>query len=152
MTQLDLEVLLSTIGKSGTNEAREADEKARRDRPVRYWLLSGFVVGGRVEVRTRHWHAPEMRLPLGELRSADYTITPCTLQHIGTEVTIFLRSAEDRGLLHDDAVKKVIRDYADMLRVSIRLNDPGHQTPPITPVSCPGRRRASLNRKCVLTR
>jgi HSP90 family molecular chaperone len=132
MTQLDLEVLLSTIGKSGTNEAREADEKLDVIGQFGIGFLSGFVVGGRVEVRTRHWHAPEDEGCLWENSGrADYTITPCTLQHIGTEVTIFLRSAEDRGLLHDDAVKKVIRDYADMLRVSIRLNDPGHQTPPI---------------------
>jgi len=132
MTQQDLEVFLSTIGKSGTREARLVDTLPDVIGQFGIGFLSGFVVGSRVEVRTRHWQAPEDDGCLWENSGrATYTIVPCSLSHVGTEVTVFLGSAENRGLLHDDAVKKVIRDYADMLRIPIFLNDPGHQTSPI---------------------
>ena len=132
MTTGDLELFLSTIGKSGTKEAREADDSLDVIGQFGIGFLSGFVVGSRVEVRTRYLQSPEEGGCLWENEGrADYTITPCSVPHVGTEVTVHLRSAEDRGLLHDDAVKKVVRDYADMLRVPIHLNDPGHHAPPI---------------------
>src|SRR5262249_27052955 len=57
-------------------------------------------------------------------------------------------SAEHRGLLHEDAVKKVIREYADMLRIAIHLNDPGHHLPPVNtrvmPWEQPGNSEAEL--------
>jgi HSP90 family molecular chaperone len=132
MTQRDLEISLSTIGKSGTREAREADALLDVIGEFGIGFLSGFVVGAKVEVRTRHWKAAEKEGCLWENSGrASYTIVPCSLPHVGTEVTVHLRSAEDRGLLHDDAVKKVVRYYADMLRIAIHLNDPGHHAPPI---------------------
>jgi len=125
MTRDDLETFLSTIGKSGTRVSSvEAPDMIGQ---FGIGFLSGFVVGGRVEVRTRHWQAAPTEACVWENDGRkDYTITPHARDLIGTEVIVNLRSAEDRGLLHDDAVKKVIRDYADMLRIPIFLNDPQH--------------------------
>src|SRR5579883_879543 len=134
MTERDLEEFLSTIGKSGTKAAREEADGELADLIGQFGIgfLSGFVVGGKVEVRTRHHAAAESAGCLWvNSGRADYTITRIKCPQVGTEVTVYLASAEDRGLLHEDAVKKVIRDYADMLRVPIHLNDPNHQLPPV---------------------
>lgn len=137
MTEDDLVTFLSTIGKSGTQEARAAaaeNDNALADVIGQFGIgfLSGFVVGQRVEVRTRHWQAAETQGCHWENSGrADYTITPANLSQVGTEVIVHLASAEHRGLLHEDAVKKVIREYADMLRIAIHLNDPNHHRPPV---------------------
>ena len=137
MTQDDLETFLSTIGKSGTKAARDAAATTQQELTdvigqFGIGFLSGFVVGSRVEVRTRHWQASESEACLWENSGrADYTITPCHLAYVGTEVIVHLASAVDRGLLNDDAIRKVIRDYADMLRIAIHLNDPNHHIPPV---------------------
>lgn len=55
-------------------------------------------MGGRVEVRTRHFAAKDSEGCLWENSGrADYTINPISLPKIGTEVTVYLASAEDRG-------------------------------------------------------
>ncbi len=130
MTREDLDEFLSTIGKSGTTLARDTAPDVIGEFGIGF--LSGFVVGGKVEVRTRHWQVAASDGCLWENSGrADYTIVPCPLPQAGTEVTVYLRSAEDRGLVQEEAVKKVVRDYADMLRIAIHLNDPGHHSPPI---------------------
>lgn len=140
MSERDLDEYLSTIGKSGTQKAREEAPEVIGQFGIGF--LSGFVVGQRVEVRTRSWEAPPDQGSLWENSgNKDYTITPCTIDHVGTEVTVYLRSAEDRGLLHDDAVKKVLRVYADMLRVPIHLNDPGRHSPPVNAMVMPWERQ-----------
>lgn len=139
MTLQDLEDFLSTIGRSGTKEAR--DEAPEVIGQFGIGFLSGFVVGARVEVRTRYWQAlPDQGCLWENSGNKDYTVTPCTLPSIGTEVTVHLRSAEYRGLLHDDAVKAVVRTYADMLRIPIRLNDPGHHSAAINEMVMPWER------------
>ncbi len=139
MSLQDLEEFLSTIGRSGTKAAR--DEAPEVIGQFGIGFLSGFVVGARVEVRTRSWEAaPEQGCLWENSGNKDYTITPCTAAQAGTEVTVYLRSAEDRGLLHEDAVKKVVRDYADMLRIPIHLNDPGHHSAPINTMVMPWER------------
>ncbi len=139
MSVEDLEEFLSTIGKSGTKAAR--DEAPEVIGQFGIGFLSGFVVGARVEVRTRSWEAaPDQACLWENSGNKDYTITPCTLAYVGTEVTVHLRSAEDRGLLHEDAVKKVIRTYADMLRIPIHLNDPGHHSAAINTMVMPWER------------
>ena len=80
MTQKDLETFLSTIGKSGTKAAREEAAKTENELAdvigqFGIGFLSGFVVGGRVEVRTRHLDAAESDGRLWENAGrADYTI------------------------------------------------------------------------------
>jgi molecular chaperone HtpG len=128
MTEGDLEEFLSTIGKSGTLQARETDHVPDVIGQFGIGFLSGFVVGSKVEVRTRHMNAgPEGGCLWENDGRKEYTISPCRRESIGTEVVVHLHSAEDRGLLHDDAVKKVVQKYADLLRIPIHLNDPAHR-------------------------
>lgn len=142
MTQDDLEKFLSTLGRSGTRIAREQVPEVIGQFGIGF--LSGFVVGARVEVRTRHWQVSVEQARLWKNSgNKDYTIEPCAREEVGTEVTVFLRSAADRGLLHDDAVKNVVRQYADMLRVPIRLNDPGHHRAAINSMIMPWERHGS---------
>jgi molecular chaperone HtpG len=54
MTSEDLEEFLSTIGKSGTLAAREAELVPDVIGQFGIGFLSGFVVGAKVEVHTRH--------------------------------------------------------------------------------------------------
>jgi molecular chaperone HtpG len=125
MTRADLVRYLATIGASGTR--RGGNELPELIGQFGIGFLSGFVVGGRVEVRTRHWEASSDDGCLWENDgSKQYTIGRCIREHVGTEVIVYLRSPEDRGLLHEDSVKRVIRDYADMLRIPVYLNDPKH--------------------------
>jgi molecular chaperone HtpG len=139
MSPQDLEEFLSTIGKSGTKVASAEVPEVIGQFGIGF--LSGFVVGARVEVRTRSWQAaPDQACLWENSGNKDYTITPCALAQIGTEVTVHLRSAEDRGLLHEEAVKKVVRDYADMLRIPIHLNDPGRHGAPINTMVMPWER------------
>jgi molecular chaperone HtpG len=139
MSLQDLEEFLSTIGKSGTKAAKDEVPEVIGEFGIGF--LSGFVVGARVEVRTRSWDAaPDQACLWENSGNKDYTIAPCTLAYAGTEVTVHLRSAEDRGLLHEDAVKKVVRTYADMLRIPIYLNDPGHHSAPINTMVMPWER------------
>ncbi len=61
MTNDDLVEFLSTIGRSGTKEAREDAPEVIGQFGIGF--LSGFVIGCRVEVRTRHFTAePEEAL------------------------------------------------------------------------------------------
>ena len=139
MSRSDLERFLSTVGKSGTRAA--AGDAPDVIGQFGIGFLSGFVVGGRVEVRTRHWQDPPDAGCLWENDGTkDYSVAPLTLEHPGTEVIVHLRSAEDRGLLQDEAVKRVIRDYADMLRVAIYLNDPSQQLGPVNTRTMPWER------------
>ena len=103
--------------------AREAEVDHEDDKTIGQFgigFLSGFVVGSKVEVRTRHYSLPATAGCLWKnAGQIDYTIEPIEIQNVGSEVTIYLRSADDRGLLHEDSIKEVIRHYADMLRIPI---------------------------------
>ncbi len=142
MTEDDLVRFLSTIGSSGTRAAREQIPELIGQFGIGF--LSGFVVGETVEVRTRHHAAaPEQGRLWTNSGNKDYTIAPCTLAEVGTEVTVYLASVSDRGLIHEDAVKAVVRQYADMLRVPIRVNDPDHRGPPINAMVMPWERESA---------
>ncbi|MCA8993267.1 MAG: ATP-binding protein [Planctomycetaceae bacterium] len=140
MTQDDLESFQSTIGKSGTRAA--AGDAPDVIGQFGIGFLSGFVVARRVEVTTRHWQESDSAQACRWENdgSKNYTITRCEKAEVGTEVVVELRSVDDRGLLHDDAVKGVIRDYADMLRIRIFVNDPGHHGQPANTMNMPWER------------
>ncbi|WP_295586854.1 ATP-binding protein [uncultured Lamprocystis sp.] len=142
MSRRDLETFLSTVGRSGTRAA--AGDAPDVIGQFGIGFLSGFVVGARVTVRTRHWRDS---LDAGCLwendGTKDYSIRSCVVEQPGTEVIVHLASAEDRGLLQDEAVKKVIRDYADMLKVPIYLNDPNQQGSPVNTRTMPWERTGS---------
>ena len=143
MTKSDLIDFLSTIGRSGTKAARESahEELAGVIGQFGIGFLSGFVVGKRVVVRTRHYSVPESEGCIWENEGrAEYSVETADVSFVGTEVTIYLDSAEDRGLLHDDFIKKVVRQYADMLRIGIHLNDKDYSKSPINTKAMPWER------------
>jgi molecular chaperone HtpG len=119
----DAEILeyLSTIGLSRTRlEKGEGGIKGLIGQ-FGIGFLSAFMVASKVEVRTRK---------VGETKgymwvnhgSHHYEIKPCEVAEPGTTVTVFLRGAEERGLIHEEEVRKTVRRYADMLKVPIYLN------------------------------
>jgi molecular chaperone HtpG len=125
MRDSDLIEFLSAIGRSGTQAALEDVPEAIGQFGIGF--LSGFVVAERIEVRTRHWTArPEEGCLWQSHGDQDYNISPVTLDRIGSEVTVLLKDASDRDLLHEDTLRGVITSYADMLKVAIHLNDPQH--------------------------
>jgi molecular chaperone HtpG len=121
MSDQDLNEYLSTIGKGATRVARQDDQTEGLIGLFGIGFLSAFVVAARVEVKTRR---------LGESKgwlwsnsgNKDYTIVPCEIDQPGTTVTVFLKGEEEKGVIHKEEVEKVIRRYADFLRIPIYLN------------------------------
>jgi HSP90 family molecular chaperone len=139
MTEQDLIDFLSAIGRSGTLTARAAAPEMIGQFGIGF--LSGFVVASRIEVRTRHFLAVDSQACVWVSNGdQDYSITSTTWDRIGTEVSIYIKHATDRGLLQDDIVRKVITTYADMLRVAIHINDPQHLRPPANMQNMPWER------------
>jgi HSP90 family molecular chaperone len=130
MLESDLIDYLSAIGRSGTRAAQhEAPEVIGQ---FGIGFLSGFVVAGRIEVRTRHYTArPAEGCLWSSNGDQDYSISSATLDKIGTEVVIHLRDASERAVLHEDTLHQVITTYSDMLRVPIHVNDPQHIRAPV---------------------
>jgi HSP90 family molecular chaperone len=139
MTEQDLIDYLSSIGRSGTLTAR--DEASEIIGQFGIGFLSGFVVASRIEVRTRHFANTQEQASLWVSNGdQDYSITPTAWDRVGTEVTIHIKDSSDRGLLQDEAVRKVINTYADMLRVAIHVNDPHHTRPSVNIQTMPWER------------
>lgn len=125
MTLNNLVDYLSAVGRSGTRASREEAPETIGQFGIGF--LSGFVVGSRVEVRTRHFSAArDEALIWSSNGEQDYTIDSCSMDRIGTEVTITLKDSSERGFVSEEAVKKAVTVYADMLRVPIYINDPHH--------------------------
>jgi molecular chaperone HtpG len=125
MREEDLIGFLSAIGRSGTHAGKEEAPETIGQFGIGF--LSGFVVGSRIEVRTRHFSAPSDGALLWQNDGGqDYSITPTQMDRVGTEVTITLKDASERGHVNEQAVRKAILDYADLLKVPIYVNDPHH--------------------------
>ncbi|MEM1183302.1 MAG: ATP-binding protein, partial [Acidobacteriota bacterium] len=124
VSKKDLEDFLSSIGTSGTRLARDRDEVPDVIGQFGIGFLAGFVVASRIEVRTRHYK--EKSAAKGWLwkneGKKEYTLEPCDVPSPGTEIRVFLQDVTDRGLIQNDAIREVIRSYADMLKVPIYLN------------------------------
>jgi len=121
MNKDDLDEYLSTVGKGATREAREAEKLDGLIGLFGIGFLSAFVVAEKVEVRTRR---------LGETQGwswqnegkQEYAVEPCDVDEPGTTVTVILRGDEEKGVIHHNEVRDVIRRYADFLKVPIHLN------------------------------
>jgi molecular chaperone HtpG len=123
MSKQDLQDYLSSVGKSGTQLEKGDVEGLIGQFGIGF--LSAFVVAKRVEVRTRRFNEQQGWL-WQNTGSKDYQLDPCEVKAPGTTVTVFLKGEEERGVIHEDEVKKVIRRYADMLLVPIHLNASGN--------------------------
>jgi molecular chaperone HtpG len=156
MTESDLDDFLATIGRSGTLVAREAEHVPDVIGQFGIGFLSGFVVGGKIEVRTRHIDekdASNSCLWENDGRK-EYKISRCHRDTAGTDVTIFLRSAEDNGVLHESIITQVVRAYADMLLIPIHVNDTSHRKPALNTRYMPWERTglddAGVSQDCLI--
>ena len=133
MNAQDLNDYLSTIGKSATRMSRQEEKIEGLIGLFGIGFLSAFVVAERVEVLTRR---------LGEKEgwrwcnsgNKDYSLEPYSVAEVGTVVKVFLRGVEEKGVIHKEEVQKVIRQYADFLKVPIHLNN---STAPINGMQMP---------------
>lgn len=115
----DLVHYLSNIGRSLTREGTEEDETLIGQFGIGF--LSAFVVASRVRVMTRKVGDSAGWLWENE-GNKEYTLQECEVPAAGTTVTVSLAGPEDRGMIQEAEVRKLIRRYADMLTVPIHLN------------------------------
>lgn len=121
MTKPDLENYLSSVGASGTRTNKEEAPDVIGQFGIGF--LSGFVVAKKIVVRTKSWKESKNDGWLWENEGRkEYLLESNEKKELGTEVTIFLASAEDNGLVQDKAIREVIHTYADMLKIPIYLN------------------------------
>ena len=130
----DVRAYLSRIGRSGTSEIGPLKERVS-GLVGRFGIgfLSGFIVAGRVEVRTRKIGTGSGWLWKNDGRQS-YTLESCRVTQPGTMVTVFLKDSTDRGLIEVETVQSVIREYADMLLVPVHVN---HGTVPVNAMQMP---------------
>nr|VFJ64885.1 MAG: Molecular chaperone, HSP90 family [Candidatus Kentron sp. FW] len=137
MSRADLEDYLSSVGSSGTRDHKEDAPDVIGQFGIGF--LSGFVVASRIAVKTRPCHVPtETGWRWENEGRKEYRLEPEEHPAPGTEVTIYLASAEDHGLIRDEHVREVIRAYADMLKVPIYLN---HGETPVNQRTMPWERK-----------
>lgn len=122
MSEKDLEDYLSSVGASGTHTNKE--EAADVIGQFGIGFLSGFVVAQKISVKTRSWYDTDSSKGWSWENSGrkEYELTAANVKKVGSEVTIHMSSAEDYGLIRDDAIRDVVRTYADMLKIPIHLN------------------------------
>lgn len=116
MNREDLETYLSSIGASGSRESHIEGVIGQ----FGIGFLSAFIVAKKVEVRTRKLGEAQGWLWVNE-GDQSYTLEACELPEVGTTVDVTLAEIGDRGLIRDDFVKEVIRQYCDLLRVPIHV-------------------------------
>lgn len=119
MDDRDIQTFLSTIGRSGTRLHKL--EVGGLVGQFGIGLLSSFLVARRVEVRTRRYDASEGWLWVNEGRQK-YELDSCPVEVPGTRVKVFLKGQEERGILYEEELRMLIKQYADMLPIPIYLN------------------------------
>lgn len=117
MNKADLDDYLSSVGASGTRDS--AIEGLIGQFGIGF--LSAFIVGKRVEVRTRKAGEDQGWLWVNE-GDQSYTLDPCDQVEVGTTVDVTLAEIGDRGLIQEEFVKEVVRDYCDLLLVPIHIS------------------------------
>lgn len=132
MNREDIENFLSTVGRGATRVEKEAGAENLIGQ-FGIGFLSAFVVADKVEVRTRKLGDEQGWLWCNN-GSKDYELEPCEKTDVGTEVLVHLKSAAEKGVVHEEEVQKVIRHYADMLAIPIHLN---HGTMPVNTMTMP---------------
>lgn len=132
MSRADLEEYLSSIGASGTREAGVEGLIGQ----FGIGFLSAFIVARRVEVRTRKLGDRQGWLWVNE-GDQSYTLEPCDVADVGCSVDVTIADIGDRGLVRDEFVKDMIRQYCDLLRVPIHV---GASESPINTMNMPWER------------
>ncbi|MEH0019419.1 MAG: ATP-binding protein [Desulfobacter sp.] len=136
MDRMDIEELLSTIGRSGTGEAKQtlknANQVVETIGQFGIGLLSAFVVADKIEVFTKKehdtqaWHWTNHGGENYELEPNDH------IQATGTKVVVTLgKKHQQYG--DEKTIKEAIKKYADFLPFRIDVNGNG----PVNTISAP---------------
>lgn len=142
MNQSDLENYLASVGASGTRDS-QIDGLIGQ---FGIGFLSAFIVAKKVAVRTRKWGEANGWLWCNE-GDQSYTLVPCDVAEVGTTVEITLEEIGDRGLIRDEFVKDVIRQYCDLLLVPIHV---GSSEGPINTMRMPWERDGIIGKERAL--
>ena len=116
MSRDDLDNYLSSLGASGTRDSHIEGVIGQ----FGIGFMSAFIVAKKVEVRTRKLGETQGWLWINE-GDQSYKLDPCEVEEVGTTVDVTIAEIGDRGLIRDDFVKEVIRQYCDMLLVPIHV-------------------------------
>jgi molecular chaperone HtpG len=141
LTTSEIDLYLSTIGRSGTGELRESILRADRSRTVELigqfgiGLLSAFIVADRVTVLTRADGEDALLWESGG--GETYTVAPGERARVGTTVSLYLRN-EHGHYLNRERLRSIIRTYADFIGMPIYLDQ---DIEPANAVTAPWHRR-----------
>jgi molecular chaperone HtpG len=116
MSREDLDSYLSSLGASGTRESHIEGVIGQ----FGIGFMSAFIVAKKVEVFTRKLGESQGWLWTNE-GDQSYTLEPHEVPEIGTTVDVTLAEIGDCGLIRDEFVKDMIRQYCDLLLVPIHV-------------------------------
>jgi molecular chaperone HtpG len=144
MVREDVVKYLAVIGRGRTRQERQ--RLSTTDRQVAQMLigqfgigfLSSFLLAERVVVNTRQFRGRALPVCWECEGTAEYSIGRGARPGPGTEVVLFMKQAHF-DLLDEEALREVIRYYADFISFPIHLND---SAIPVNLMSAPWHRDA----------
>jgi molecular chaperone HtpG len=120
LTREEVHLYLSTVGRSGTGELKEALHSSDFIGQHGIGFLSAFAVADRVEVRTRSAAGPGLRwISSG---GNDYGLEEIVREERGTDVTLWL-NREQRRFLSYTLLASTVRRYADIIGLPVYIGD-----------------------------
>lgn len=127
MTQEELEENLGTIAKSGSFAFKnEAEQKDGVDIIGQFGVgfYSAFMVADQVTVKSRKFGSEDAFQWYSE-GAEGYEITPCTLDHFGTIITLKLKENNDEEnydeFLNEYTIRNLVKKYSDYIKYPIKM-------------------------------
>jgi molecular chaperone HtpG len=126
LTREDIVTLISTIGRSGTNEVRRALAESDREMAEALigqfgiGLLSSFIVANIVELNTLAPDGTPLRWTSDG--GPTYELSPSDRTAVGTAVRLHLKP-EYLSFLADDTLAESVRRYTDYLGLPVYINN-----------------------------
>lgn len=146
LTEPEIHEFLSTVGKGYTAELRKALGDKNREIAEKLigrfglGLLSAFIIAENIEIRTRSYKPKSKGFVWRCDGNITYTLEERPKNDVGTEVVIKVTSDYVDAMLNEEALKRVIKTYADFLSIPIFLN--GSRSP-LNVREAPWHRRAT---------
>jgi len=122
LTQDEIHRYLSTIGGSDKRKLKDQTDHQSMCNMIGQFgigMLSSFIVADRVEVLTRSESEPAFLWR--NQGGASYTLEEAEKDEVGTHVTLYLKSGQQR-FLDATALAGFVRTYADIIGIPIYLN------------------------------
>jgi molecular chaperone HtpG len=132
LTDEEIVAYLATIGAGYTRNLRQSTGSEELIGLFGLGFLSAFVVSDRVRVTTTSYKSPDRGFLYQSRAGARYTIEPVPPRPVGTVVELQLKD-KLAALGDPEAVRRVLRKYACLLRVPVFVGDdrtPVNDAPP----------------------